>query len=93
MKEPAKYKTGDVVRFLGSQKSCYGTNSDSDRFIGEYVTIENIHPTGYPYAYTFNEISDLIRAVYWFSESCFEEASCPDLPDFEPEKSLDQLFL
>lgn len=90
-KRPARFSSGDNVLFRGSEYSCYGNNKKSDKYIGQIVTIKNIHPTGYPYAYTFKEFEADIRSAYWFSESCFEEVVI-ELPEFEAEGSLELLF-
>lgn len=70
-KQPARFATGDHVIFLGSEKSCYGTNRSSDKYIGKIVTIGKIHPTGYPYAYTFKEFENDFFLRYWFFGKLF----------------------
>lgn len=87
-KQPPKFNVGDRVLFLGSEKSCYGINHHSDVHKGSIVTIKERHPTGYPYAYLFVEFD---RGFY-FSENCFEFAFIADLPEFEANFSIEDLF-
>lgn len=88
LKKPPMFMSDDMCIFLGSEKSCYGVNHHSDKYIGHTVTIDRIHPTGYPYAYTFREFD----SGYWFSENCFEPILHPDLPEFEVNLSIEELF-
>lgn len=83
-----KFSPGDKVVFLGSRNSQYGYNSESNKFIGEFVTIGCMHHTARPYAYTFNEM----RNGYWFEENCFGIVAL-DLPDFVADADLDMLLL
>ena len=89
MKNPSpKFSSGDKVVLLGSRDSQYGYISRSDKFIGELVTIEHIHQSARPYAYTFREM----RNGCWFEENCFGMAML-DLPDFVAESDLSTLLL
>ena len=87
----SKFKVGDRVMFLGSEKSRYGENNLSNEFIGSIVTIKAIHSEIYPDAYLFEEFEREYHTRYWFSENCFE-MTLPDLPEFEPSCELDFLF-
>ena len=89
--ERARFTPGEKVKFLGSKYSYYGNNRKSDKHIGKIVTIDAIHPTGRPYAYTFKEFTNEINQEYWFPESCFEEVLI-ELPEFEAEGSVELLF-
>lgn len=84
---PPKFGVGDKVVFLGGNKSCYGQNKRSDKYIGTIVTIKERHQTGYPYAYIFKEFD----SGFYFSEDCFELMSL-ELPEFETSGSLDALL-
>lgn len=86
-KQPPKFSIGDRVLFLGSEKSCYGINHGSDKYIGTVVTIKCRHRNAHPYAYTFEEFS----VNYYFSENCFEFVIF-DLPEFEVNKCIMDLF-
>lgn len=86
-RQPPKFNVGDRVVFLGSERSRYGRNSKSDKYIGDVVTVKERHPTGYPYAYTFKEFGH----EYFFSEDCFEFVVF-DLPEFEVNTSITDLF-
>lgn len=86
-REPPKFNVGDRVLFLGTEKSCYGINHRSDKYMGDVVTIKERHPTGYPYAYIFKEFD----CGYFFSENCFEFVVF-DLPEFEANSSIEDLF-
>lgn len=88
IKGPPMFDVGDKVIFLGSEKSCYGVNHSYDNHIGDVVTIEERHPTGYPYAYIFKESG----SGYFFSENCFKSVVLVDLPEFEVNRSIEDLF-
>lgn len=90
-RQPARFASGNEVLFRGPQYSCYGVNNKAKKYAGKIVTIKNIHPSGYPYAYTFEEFESEIRSEYWFSEGCFEEVVM-ELPEFEASGSLELLF-
>lgn len=87
-RQPPMFDIGDKVIYLGSEESCWGINHRYDKYIGNIVTISDRHPTGYPYAYSFKES----RSGYFFSENCFKSAVVVDLPEFEVNKSIDDLF-
>ena len=86
--QPPKFSVGDRVLFLGAENSRYGKNRNSDVYKGSVVTIKERHPTGYPYAYTFVEF----EVNFYFSENCFEFPFISDLPEFEANFSIEDLF-
>lgn len=82
-----KFSVNDSVLFLGTKRSAYGHNCSLDKYIGDIVTIKDVHNIADPPAYTFKE-----SRGYWVSENCFERV-CLDLPEFEACGALDELYL
>ena len=81
--ENAKLKVGDEVIFLGSKGSEYGYRSWSDKLIGSFVTIKDVHHYADPPAYLIAQD----EAVFWYAEECFEVIALDNLPEFESSDS------